>query len=80
LGLTLFFLPRRPVHGTLDHATLGWPRWWRRVWFLSLAGIVLASSFTIASGGRVSTHPRWNRGVHTFTWGAGIAAMKENRR
>jgi hypothetical protein len=80
LGLLLSFLPRRPVHLTPDHAPLGWPSWWRTLWFLSLASIVLASSVSIGPGVKITPHRRWKQCVHTFTWGAGLAAMKQNRR
>jgi hypothetical protein len=80
LGLGLSFFPRRPVASTPDHATLRWPSRWRTLWFLSLALIVLGSSVSIGPGGKVALHHRWKNGVHKFTWGAGLAAMKENRR
>jgi hypothetical protein len=80
LGAVLSFLPRRPHPLTPDHAPLGCPGWWRTLWFLTLASIVLASSVSIGPGARIAPHRRWERSVHTFTWGAGLAAMKENRR
>ena len=74
------FLPRRALPLTPDHARLGWPTWWRMLWFLALASIVLASSVSIGPGAKIAPHRRWKQSVHTFTWGAGLAAMKENRR
>jgi hypothetical protein len=29
---------------------------------------------------RIALYNRWKGSIHTFTWGAGIAAMKANRR
>jgi hypothetical protein len=89
-----FFLPRRPASPSPDHATLGWPPWWRMAWFLALAAIVLASVGSVAprqvrhkarraptDGGSTLNLPgRWWDSVHTFTWGAGEAARKENRK
>jgi hypothetical protein len=80
LGLALSFLPWRPLPLTPDHATLDWPAWWRTAWFLVLASIVLASSISIAAGLKLSLQGRWKESVHTFTWGAGKLAMKQNRR
>jgi hypothetical protein len=80
LGLLVSWLPRRSIALSPDHATLGWPPWWRTPWFLALASIVLVSSVSIGPGGRFGLHDRWKRSVHTFTWGAGEAARKENRR
>jgi hypothetical protein len=80
LGLWLSFLPRRPVTLTPDHARLGWFPWWRSVWFLALLSIVLASSVSIGPGLTIALHNRWKESVHTFTWGAGKEAMKQNRR
>lgn len=79
LGLVLSFLPRRPSPLTTDHAPLGWPEWWRHAFFLALASIVLASSFTIGPRWKITPQRRWRGSVHTFTWGAGIAGMKQNR-
>ena len=80
LSLALGFLPLRPVPVGPDHTPLGWPGRWRTAWFLGLAAIVLASSVSIGPGPRVLLHSRWKQSAHTFTWGAGIAAMKQNRR
>jgi hypothetical protein len=79
LGLMLSFRPRRPSPLTQDHAPLGWPAWWRTAWFLALAAIVLASSFTFGPGWTIAPQERWRGSVHPFTWGAGIAAMRQNR-
>ncbi len=94
LGLVLFGLPRRPQPLSPDHAPLGWPAWWRTLWFLGLAAVVVASAGTTGPG-QVRTGPRrpandggstldlpgrWWDSVHTFTWGAGESARKENRR
>ena len=80
LGLVLSLMPGRPFPPDPDHVVLGWPTWWRTAWFLLLAAIVLASTLSIRPGGRLEVNQRWWRSVHSFTWGAGRAAMKENRR
>src|SRR5262249_31200802 len=80
LRLVLSFLPRRPAAFMPDHAPLAWPSWWRSLWFLALASIVLASSFSIRPGGKFAVQDRWKGSVHTFTWGSGKEAMKPNRR
>jgi hypothetical protein len=94
LSLLLSWLPRRPFALTPDHAILGWPARWRTIWFLALAAIVLASAGMtgpgqVRSGSRrpandggstLNLPGRWWDSVHTFTWGAGEAARKENRR
>ena len=79
LGLVLWFLPRWTIVLAPDHSVLGWPPWWRIAWFLALGTIVLASVFTRGSEGGITLQTRWTDSVHTHTWGAGIAAMKENR-
>jgi hypothetical protein len=80
LGLVLSVFPRRPLALESDHSTLSWPTWWRTFWFLALVSIVLASTVSIRPGPRIALNSRWDTGIHTFTWGAGVAAMKENRR
>jgi hypothetical protein len=94
LGLVLLVLPRRPMAPGPDHAPLLWPPWWRAAWFLALAAIVVASAPTTGpgqfrnrtrrpanDGGSTLNLPgRWWDSVHTFTWGAGEAARKENRQ
>jgi hypothetical protein len=79
-GFLLSFLPRRPFTQTGDHATLRWPVWWRSLWFLLLASIVLASLIAIRPGGRIALQDRWRGSVHTFTWGAGDEARIRNRK
>ena len=79
LGLVLWFWPRSAIVPTADHTVLSWPSRWRTCWFLFLGAIVLASVFTVGSDGRITLQARWTDSVHTHTWGAGVAAMKENR-
>jgi hypothetical protein len=62
-----------------EHAELSWPGQWP---YCGLAGIILLvgiSAIWIGADGTVSVHPRWNKSFHTFTWGAGIEAMRQNR-
>jgi hypothetical protein len=63
-----------------DHVTLNWPAGWRTYWFLSLMAIILASTITLGPGRRPTIQSRWDGSFHRFTWGAGIEAMKANRR
>ena len=88
LGLTVagailasfsWFLPgRRSSAG--DHTALPQaPR--LRTWlFATLGVIVCISVIQFGPGARVGLQGRWRNSVHTFTWGAGIEAMKANRR
>ncbi len=80
LGLWLSVLPRRLFALSPDHAPLDWPSWWRRAGLLALVSIVLASLVSIGPGFKIALQDRWKKSVHTFTWGAGEAARKENRR
>jgi hypothetical protein len=81
LGLLFsLFLARRPRPLTPDHIMLGWPSRWRTLWFLALASIVLASTLAIGPDFKIAFNNRWKESVHTFTWGAGKLAMKQNRR
>src|SRR5262249_665912 len=59
LALVLSFLPRRAFALTADHETLKWPPWWRTVWFLALASVVLASIVSIKAGGKLALQDRW---------------------
>ncbi len=75
-----------------DHAELSWRLSWRGWFFGTLAVIVLVSSVVPVgirsagtrggrtSNGQIEYRNRWSDSVHTFTFGAGIAAMKANRR
>jgi hypothetical protein len=80
---------RRPLWGlTPEHSELGWPSQWR-IWWFGLLGAIVIVSIVIPIGFRgvegrrgaaSSARYRWTDSVHTFTWGAGFAAMKANRR
>lgn len=63
-----------------DHRDLAWSERLRKVLVLALAAIVLLSLVQVGPGARVSVQSRWKTSFHRFTWGAGIAAMKENRQ
>jgi hypothetical protein len=45
---------------------------------LTCLALVIGSSMAIESG-KLVFHPRWRTAFHTFTWGAGIKAMKPPR-
>jgi hypothetical protein len=63
-----------------EHATMTLaPR--LRTWLFAILGVIIVlSAVQVGPGARVSLHERWRNSVHTFTWGAGIEAMKANRR
>ena len=63
-----------------DHFVLPRSVQFRKLLFLILAVIVIVSAIRIGPGARLSVHDRWSGSFHRFTWGAGIAAMKEQRR
>ena len=79
-GALSSLLPRQSIALTPDHAPLGWPAWWRSLWFMALAAIIFASSVSLGPGAKVALQDRWKHSVHTFTWGSGKEAMKPNRR
>jgi hypothetical protein len=79
LSLFLWFRPRRLVPLRAEHAVLGWPSHWRTLWFATLALIVLASAVTVGPTKRLELQRRWKSSFHGHTWGAGLAASKENR-
>jgi Bacterial membrane protein YfhO len=87
LGLMLWFWPAGHLRLAPTHVALNWPAKWRLWWFGSLALIVVVSVFVkppsaVADGAaaRSQVAMRWRTGWHQHTWGAGIAAMKENRK
>ncbi len=55
------------------------PRWLGRVFLAVLVAVVLVSIPGPGPGGRPTIQSRWKSSFHTFTWGAGYAAMKANR-
>jgi hypothetical protein len=63
-----------------DHLVLHRSVQFRKLLFLTLAVIVIVSAFRIGPGARLSLHDRWSGSFHRFTWGAGVAAMKEQRQ
>ncbi len=88
LGLILWFLPAGSIALEPEHAALSWPSRWRTWWFAALAAVVLVSIpipvVAIGKDGRPLLRPdsrplfldRWETGLHTFTWGAGIKAIE----
>jgi hypothetical protein len=80
LGLALWFWPGRAVVLAPEHARLSWPVRWQAWWFGALGAIVVISAISVGPGGRPRLHRRWNESFHQHTWGAGLLAMKQNRR
>ena len=78
-ALFLWFRPRWTAPVRAEHAVLSWLSHWRIWWFASLALIVLASAVTVGPTMRPEFQARWKNSLHGHTWGAGIAASKENR-
>jgi len=62
-----------------DHATTPKAGVLKALWIGGAALIVLASIPAVGPSG-LSFQGRWKTAFHTFTWGAGIEAMYENRR
>ena len=79
LALALFCWPRPVADLAPAHATLAWPRRWPLFVAIALALIVAASAVRIGPGGAIGVHPRAEGMFHTFTWGAGIEAIRETR-
>ncbi|MGC8638661.1 MAG: YfhO family protein [Isosphaeraceae bacterium] len=80
LAIVLWFRQRTEGSPLGDHLVLGSSTRFREILFLTLAAIVLLSVVRIGPGPRFSVQRRWATSFHRFTWGAGIAAMKENRQ
>jgi hypothetical protein len=57
------------------HGLSRWPRRWPLAG-LAAALVLVAVSAVGVSGGRIHVHSRWQTGIHRFTWGAKIEAMK----
>ena len=80
-ALIFWFWPAGSVRLVPEHYALSWP-----VALAHSGGsprsalIVILSAVAIGPGGRPQIHTRWKTGVHQHTWGAGIAAMKLNRK
>lgn len=75
LGLPGVRPPQSPEHAVLD-----WPERWPR-WLLGVMALVmLVSVFGMDRSGRPGVRERWSNSFHTFTWGAGIEAMKPRPR
>jgi Bacterial membrane protein YfhO len=76
LALLLWFVPRRSAQFEDDHRTLDWPSRWLAWYFGALVTIVLVSVPGVTVQGQLTTQSRWDKSVHQFTWGAGLAAMR----
>ncbi len=80
LAVALWFLPRRPLMRTADHCDLNRAGRLRSGLFLTIVTIVALSAVQVTPAGTLKLHPRWTNSFHSFTWGAGIKAMKQNRQ
>ncbi len=65
---------RGDLHGASD-----WPARWP--WWLLLVAVVIvvASTLSLSRTSGLMVQSRWARGLHRFTWGAGIEAMQPAR-
>nr|WP_303652772.1 YfhO family protein [Paludisphaera mucosa] len=64
---------------TPDHVVMAGAGRLKAVWLAAAILVVVASIPRLGPTG-VSVQSRWGRAWHTFTWGAGLEAMHENRR
>jgi hypothetical protein len=65
---------------TSIHSPLDWPERWPWFGLIAIVCLVGLSSIYVDVRGKVSLSDRWTATMHQFTWGAGIEAMKEQRR
>jgi hypothetical protein len=80
VAILLLLRPGRRSEGPPEHAPLSSAVRFRKTLFLVIAAIVVGSAIQIGPGARLAIHDRWTQSFHRFTWGAGLAAMKENRQ
>ena len=80
-GLLALACLLRPGEATAapDHADSPSAFRLKLLWIAGIAAIVVASIPGFGPSG-LQLQPRWGRAWHTFTWGAGIEAMQQNRR
>jgi hypothetical protein len=58
-----------------EHGESSWPASWPR-WGLAVLALIVVLSIPGSEGGRLRLQSRWDDSFHTFTWGAGIEAMR----
>jgi hypothetical protein len=80
LALILWFRSGRFASPAGDHLVFARSARFRKVLVLTLVAIVILSTVRIGPGPQFSFQSRWTHSVHRFTWGAGLAAMKETRQ
>jgi hypothetical protein len=80
LAVVLLAVPRMVRVGSPDHIHLAAAPRLRRAWLVGFAAIVALSILKVGATGGVEVQGRWDRAWHKFTWGAGLAAMVENRK
>jgi hypothetical protein len=80
LAVVLWFRGGSSGSPTGDHRVFAGSARFRKVLVLTLAAIVVFSTVWIGPGPQFSLQSRWRNSFHRFTWGAGVAAMKENRQ
>jgi hypothetical protein len=80
VSLVLLILPGRLTALGPDHLRVSHAMRWRRFGFLTLAAILVLSTAQLGTGGQLTFQDRWKDSFHQFTWGAGIEAMRANRK
>ena len=75
MGLVLF--GPRLIALSPDHSPSRWSSHWPAWGAGVLVAIVVLSLVQVDGKGHVSVQRRWKNSFHGFTWGAGIAAMRE---
>jgi hypothetical protein len=81
-GLVLVALvmvwPGRGLSFGPEHGPTAWPSRWP-AWGLAVVVLVLVGSTVgVDRKGKLELQARWAGSVHTFTWGAGIEAMRSS--
>ena len=79
-AILLLIFPGRAGHLGPEHGNSGWPRRWPAFAFVAALILIAASAVSFNPEGVPRLHSRWEVGFHRFTWGAGLEAMKDNRR
>ncbi len=74
--LCWLFWPWRMPALSHTHGRQHWPAWWPLVLIGVVALVMLGSIVNFSAGGGIGIQSRWRTGIHRFTWGAGIEAMR----
>lgn len=75
--LALLFRPGRLPELRPEHDRLGWPARWPMLELLGIVLLIVASTVGVGKDGKVGVQSRWLHTFHSFTWDAGIEAMRQ---